>query len=125
VAAHAGTWETDSAPNTRTVADIEACARDQNISFRPGDVLVIRTGMTEILSSPQPADFAKMQNAQLAGVDGCLESAKWLWNQHFSAVAGDSIAFEALMPIKEEGSVGTPVDLGEFYVRLIQRLDKV
>ncbi|KAK7181121.1 hypothetical protein DPSP01_003528 [Paraphaeosphaeria sporulosa] len=94
-----------------TVSDIETCAKDQNVTFRAGDVLIIRTGMTEILSSPQPADLAKMQNPQLAGVHGCIESAKWIWNQHFSAVAGDSIAFEALMPIKEDGSVGTPEDL--------------
>ncbi|KAF9737615.1 hypothetical protein PMIN06_003937 [Paraphaeosphaeria minitans] len=94
-----------------TVSDIEACAKDQKVSFRVGDVLIIRTGMTEVLSSPKPTDFAKMQNSQLAGVHGCIESAKWIWDQHFSAVAGDSVAFEALMPIKEDGSVGAPEDL--------------
>jgi hypothetical protein len=96
-----------------TVAEIETIAKDQNIEFRPGDVLIVRTGMTEIFENPQPADLAKAQNHQLAGMDGTIESAKWLWNKHFAAVAGDSIAFEALMPIKDDGSVGTPVDLGE------------
>ncbi|KAJ4298137.1 hypothetical protein N0V90_006036 [Kalmusia sp. IMI 367209] len=95
-----------------TVADIEAVAKDQGIEFRSGDVLIIRTGMTEVLEAPQPADFAMMQNVQLAGVHGSLETVKWLWNKHFAAVAGDSVAFEALMPMKEDGSVGAPEDLG-------------
>jgi hypothetical protein len=94
-----------------TVAEIETIAKDQGVEFRPGDVLIMRTGMTEYLENPQPADMAKMQNYQLAGMDGTLESAKWLWNKHFAAVAGDAIAFEALMPIKDDGSVGTPDDL--------------
>lgn len=84
-----------------TVADIEAIAKHQNVEFRPGDVLIIRTGMTEVFDAPQPADFAKLQKVQLSGADGCIETAKWLWNRRFAAVAGDSIAFEALPPLNE------------------------
>ena len=99
-----------------TVAEIETIAKDQGVQFRPGDVLIIRTGLTEVLENPQPADLAKAQNFQLAGMDGTLESAKWLWNKHFAAVAGDAIAFEALMPIKDDGSIGSPEDLGKSLV---------
>ncbi|KAH7074898.1 putative cyclase-domain-containing protein [Paraphoma chrysanthemicola] len=84
-----------------TVADIEAIAKKQKVDFRPGDVLIIRTGMTETFEGPTPEDFAKLQNVQISGVDGSKETAKWLWNKHFAAVAGDSIAFEALPPLKE------------------------
>jgi hypothetical protein len=97
-----------------TVEEIEKIAKDQGVEFRTGDVLIMRTGMTEVLEAPQPADFAKMQNMQFAGMHGTVESAKWLWNKHFAAVAGDAIAFEALMPIKEDGEVGTTEDLGRF-----------
>lgn len=97
-----------------TVADMEAVAKHEGVDFRAGDVLIVRTGMTEVLESPQAADFAKMQNRQLAGVAGNLKTARWLWNQHFSAVAGDSIAFEALSPLKEDGSVGAVEDLGKY-----------
>lgn len=96
-----------------TAAQIETIAKDQGVDFRHGDVLIMRTGLTEYLENPQPADLAKAQNFQLAGMDGTLDSAKWLWNKHFAAVAGDAIAFEALMPIKEDGSVGVPDDLGK------------
>jgi hypothetical protein len=96
-----------------TVADIEAVARDEGVDFRPGDVLIVRTGMTEVFEAPTPTDFAKMQKVDFSGVDGSKETAKWLWNQHFAAVAGDSIAFEALMPLNEKREpVGTE-DLGE------------
>jgi hypothetical protein len=52
------------------------------------------------------------------GVEGTEESAKWFWNKHFAAVAGDAIAFEAIPPIVN-GKEGSVVDLGklnsEFY----------
>ncbi|OAL02567.1 hypothetical protein IQ06DRAFT_118205 [Phaeosphaeriaceae sp. SRC1lsM3a] len=43
-----------------TVADMEAIARDQNVDFRAGDVLIVRTGMTEVFEAPTPEVFAKM-----------------------------------------------------------------
>ncbi|KAF3055799.1 hypothetical protein GL218_06886 [Daldinia childiae] len=94
-----------------TIEEIEAVAKDQGVEFRQGDVLIIRTGLTEILQAPRPEDFAKLQNGTISGVHGVLETAKWLWNKHFAAVAGDSWGFEALMPLKEDGTVGSPMDL--------------
>lgn len=84
-----------------TVADLEAIAKDQNVEFRHGDVLIVRTGMTEVFEAPSPDDFAKMHSLQFTGVDGSIATAKWLWNQHFSAVASDNLAFEALPPHDE------------------------
>jgi hypothetical protein len=97
-----------------TVADIEAVAKHQNVEFRAGDVLIVRTGMTDVLGAPTPEDFEMMQKFQLSGVEGSMAMAKWLWNQHFSAVAGDSIAFEALPPVKENGEPAEMSDLGKF-----------
>ncbi|ETS85332.1 hypothetical protein PFICI_03357 [Pestalotiopsis fici W106-1] len=93
-----------------TVAEMEHVAKDQGVEFRHGDVLIVRTGLTEIWGNPQPADLAKLGNFQLSGVHGSLETVKWLWNRHFAAVAGDSIAFEALLPLKEDG---TPADMSD------------
>ncbi|KAI1142851.1 hypothetical protein F5Y05DRAFT_133881 [Hypoxylon sp. FL0543] len=94
-----------------TVEEIETVAKDQGTEFRPGDVLIIRTGLTEVLQAPRPEDLGKLQNGKISGMHGVLESARWLWNKHFAAVAGDSWAFEALMPLKEDGSPGGPNDL--------------
>lgn len=54
-----------------------------------------------------------MQNATLSGLHGTPETAKWVWNKHFSAVAGDSQSFEAYPPIKPDGTEGGSGDLGE------------
>lgn len=94
-----------------TVEEIEAIARDQGVEFRPGDVLIIRTGLTEYLEAPTPEVFAKLQNMKIAGMDGTMKSVKWLWNKHFAAVAGDAWAFEALPPVKEDGSAAGLVEL--------------
>ncbi|KAI1162566.1 putative cyclase-domain-containing protein [Nemania serpens] len=94
-----------------TVEEIEAIAKDQGVEFRPGDVLVIRTGLTEYLEAPTPEVFAKLYNRKTAGMDGNMKSVKWLWNKHFAAVAGDAWAFEALPPVKEDGSDAALVDL--------------
>jgi kynurenine formamidase len=81
------------------------------VDFRHGDVLIVRTGLTQVMQAPGPQDLAKLQNQSIAGVHGVHETAKWLWNKHFAAVAGDSWGFEALMPLKEDGTVGSTVDL--------------
>ncbi|KAI1311472.1 putative cyclase-domain-containing protein [Xylaria venustula] len=95
-----------------TVEEIETVARDQGVEFQHGDVLIVRTGVTEYLQAPTPPEvFAKLQNQKAAGVHGTVETAKWLWNKHFAAVAGDAMAFEALPPLKEDGSEATHVDV--------------
>ncbi|KAI1097511.1 putative cyclase-domain-containing protein [Jackrogersella minutella] len=94
-----------------TAEEIEAVAKDQGVEFRPGDVLIIRTGLTEVMQAPSPEDMAKLQKQRISGVHGVLESVKWLWNKRFAAVAGDTWAFEALMPVKEDGTPMTSNDL--------------
>lgn len=96
-----------------TVEQVETIARDQGVELRPGDVLVIRTGLTEVMQAPTPEDMAKLQNGRIAGMHGVLETVRWLWNRHFAAVAGDTWAFEALLPLAEDGSPGKPEDLGK------------
>lgn len=97
-----------------TVADIEAIAKFQNVTFRAGDVLIIRTGMTEILERPTPSDYEKLVRIEQCGMDGTKESAEWLWNRHFAAVASDSWAFEALPPMNEAKEQMPMEDMGQF-----------
>ncbi|KAI1173619.1 putative cyclase-domain-containing protein [Nemania sp. FL0916] len=94
-----------------TADEIETIAKDQGVEFRPGDVLIVRTGLTEYLQTPTPEVFAKLQGRKVSGMDGTMSSVKWLWNKHFAAVAGDAWAFEALPPVKEDGSEAGISDL--------------
>lgn len=96
-----------------TPEDVEAVARHQGVEFRHGDILIVRTGYTEILERPTAEDMAKFGNMSLSGMDGTRETARWVWNKRFAAVAGDAHAFEALPVLREDGSVGEVKDVGE------------
>ncbi|KAK0720248.1 hypothetical protein B0H67DRAFT_575447 [Lasiosphaeris hirsuta] len=94
-----------------TPAEIEAVAKHQRVEFKLGDILIVRTGYTEILEAPTPDDFAKFAAVTLSGVHGTEETARWVWNHRFAAVAGDAHAFEALPPVKPNGSPGEAFEL--------------
>jgi kynurenine formamidase len=94
------------------ISEIEQIAKEQGVEFKQGDVFIIRSGFTEALGSMN----AEQQNEALGthrtcGVEGTKDAAKWFWNHHFAAVAGDAIAFETNPPVKEDGSVGNVTEL--------------
>lgn len=102
-----------------TVQDLEAIAEHEGVQFRPGDILIIRSGFTEGLGEAETGDdqnklFATSMFTDgpkgLAGVAATEESARWIWNKHFAAVAGDMIAFEEVhfpSPTGEMKPLGT------------------
>jgi hypothetical protein len=100
-----------------TTEDIEKAAAHQGVEFKPGDILIIRTGYTEILEAPTPETFAKFQAGTLSGVHGTADTARWVWNHRFAAVAGDAHGFEALPALKPDGTPGQISDLGEWPVK--------
>ncbi|CAI4217816.1 unnamed protein product [Parascedosporium putredinis] len=86
-----------------SVQDLEAVAAFQGTTFKQGDVVIIRTGFTEDLGAADADEQVRMMNThQAVGVKGNRESAKWFWNHHFAAVAGDTIAFEVMPPLLED-----------------------
>lgn len=105
-----------------TPAEVEAVARDQGVEFRPGDVLVVRTGMTEVYEAGRPGDLARIgaPGGGLSGMESSVATARWVWDRHFAAVAGDSSAFEAFVLVKPDGTQSSVHDLGEF-PRLVGR----
>jgi len=85
-----------------TLKDIEAVAKAQGTTFRQGDVFIVRSGFTKELSYKSAEEQEKSLGTHKGvGVEGSVEVAKWVWNQHFAAVAGDAIAFEVLPPAKD------------------------
>lgn len=97
------------------VADLEACAAHQGLELKQGDVLIIRLGGTEIIETLTSDQVMQMLGAyKLSGVDGSEETARWIWNKRFAAVAGDSNAFEAFPPLRPDGSEGGMNELGTF-----------
>ena len=86
-----------------TVQDLEAVAAHQGTNLRQGDIVIIRSGFTEDLGVANAEEQERMLGTHSGvGVKGNKESAKWFWNHHFAAVAGDALAFEVLPPVVEE-----------------------
>ncbi|KAF1809940.1 hypothetical protein P152DRAFT_421986 [Eremomyces bilateralis CBS 781.70] len=80
--------------------DMKQIAKEQNIEFRQGDILIVRSGWIKWYEeATDEARTAKVSNGhEYVGVEGCPETIEWLWNNHFAAVAGDAIGFEAWPP---------------------------
>ncbi|KAF4624406.1 hypothetical protein G7Y89_g13764 [Cudoniella acicularis] len=90
-------------PTTRyeiTVKDVEAIAKEQGVEFRPADILIIRSGWVKWYNEAGEVERIKVgrDGHEHAGLAGNAETVEWLWNKHFSAVAGDAIAFETWPP---------------------------
>ena len=84
--------------------ELEEAALEQGVSFRKGDILTVRTGLIKWYNDCTDQDvrdaFFANPRKSCVGVDPTSEAVAWLWNQHFAAVAGDSLAWEA-MPYPE------------------------
>ena len=102
-----------------TIKDLEDIANYQNTTFKHGDILIVRTGYTEDLSgiSGEEQD-KKLGTCRAVGIEGTVDAAKWFWNHHFSAVAGDAVCFESMPPRLPDGTFGTNSDLGMYSVIL-------
>lgn len=92
-----------------TTRDLEAVAQWEGVELRQGDILIVRSGFTKGLQDAKTAEKQAelMGSHRSVGVEGSKESAKWFWDKHFAAVAGDAIAFENLPPTLEDGKEGT------------------
>lgn len=85
-----------------TVTDLEAIARDANLTFLPGDILMLRTGWTKWYDAATPSQrYESVTNAyEWCGVQGSEETMAWIWNKHFSACVSDNNGFE-VVPMAE------------------------
>lgn len=77
---------------------IEEIAKKQGVELKPADILILRTGWMQHYLSLSDAERAKPEamdaRAPSPGLDGKQETAEWVWNHHFAAVAADNIAME-------------------------------
>ncbi len=83
-----------------TVEALQAAAHDQGTSFLPGDILIVRSGWVEWylgLNDEERVRVAEMPHTA-AGMAQGEDTLRFLWDNHFAAVAGDAIAFEAYPP---------------------------
>ncbi|KIW16078.1 hypothetical protein PV08_06129 [Exophiala spinifera] len=83
-------------------AMLEMAAEQDNLTFRRGDILFVRVGVTRewdtVMTRGDKIAYANSPNPQHAGVEGTEEMARWIWDQGFAAVASDAISFEVYPP---------------------------
>ncbi|KAJ6630357.1 hypothetical protein B0H10DRAFT_1984324 [Mycena sp. CBHHK59/15] len=97
-----------------TVPELEACAVAQGVSFRRGDILILRVGFIKKYyeASQGERDALQAHAETFAGIEQSEAMKRFLWNNHFSAIASDQPALER-WPTPE----GTPHmhQVGEFF----------
>ncbi|KAH8754657.1 hypothetical protein F5882DRAFT_308229 [Hyaloscypha sp. PMI_1271] len=108
-------WYRRYAPVAGSISarDIQKSNTNLATHFKHGDILLVRTGYTDDLSSASSGDAqeALLNTGAAIGVEGTIATARWFWNHHFAAVAGDAPVFEAVPPRREDGTEGTNGDL--------------
>ena len=108
-----------------TVEDLEAVAAYQGTELKVGDILLVRTGFTEEIAELSGEEQMRIMFGQdgFAGVHSHVDTARWVWNQHFSAVAADNSAFEMLPPFDPAALVqGEKIELRKFDIQISIRL---
>lgn len=108
------------------VALLDDVAAAQGVEFRPGDVLMIRTGWCGFLLNAASADYKAtlLKGAKCPGMVQSRESLAWLWDHQFALVAADNIAFEVLPPVPASPFV-SPSDGGLMHQEMIALLGLV
>ena len=84
-----------------TLEEVLEIAQECNIEFKPGDIFFLRCGFTktwESISLDEKKEYRKMTQAHKHRHTGLIQSeavARFIWDNHIVAVAGDGVSFEA------------------------------
>lgn len=81
------------------LADLVQVAESQNVVFRPGDILFVRSGYSDAYDAASAEQIDALTTPEKVpesiGVQSCEETLRWIWDRGFTAVAGDMPAWEA------------------------------
>jgi Putative cyclase len=127
-AAHHGIAFTPGARYGITAEQLQAAADWQGLRFQTGDILLLRTGWIDWyggLNEEQKTQLAQPGALQIGGLQQCEDSLRFLWDNHFAAIASDNPDFEAYPPADpEEGLMhGTIIGLWGMPIGELFRLD--
>lgn len=76
---------------------LKQMASEENLTFRDGDILFIRSGFTlayEKLNTSEQRAIAERPSPDFIGLEPSIEVVKWIWESGFAAAAGDAPSFE-------------------------------
>lgn len=80
------------------LSDILQIAKECNITFQKGDILLVRIGVTKewdtVMTDAQKQAYSDNSRPEHAGVESSTDVLRWLWDNGFAAIAGDAISWE-------------------------------
>ena len=91
--------------HTASLDDVLTIAKECNIQFEKGDIFFLRVGLTktwESMSDDQKQAYSQQKIPMHAGLEQSERVLKFMWNNHFAAVASDAVSFEVFPPIEPE-----------------------
>lgn len=113
------TWALEHAPYNPLeqysipLSNLKECIRSQNVTFRKGDILIVRSGFTVTYSKldiPGREAKAAVNPAHFSGVEQSEEVLEWIWENQFAAVAGDAVGFECWRMSQDAANSATKKD---------------
>jgi kynurenine formamidase len=79
------------------IAHLRQLIIEEKIVTRPGDIVFIRSGFTRAYEALSPAEEAALppsKGRHVIGIEPTLDTARWIWENQFAAIAGDMPGFE-------------------------------
>jgi sugar/nucleoside kinase (ribokinase family)/kynurenine formamidase len=90
-----------ASPRAITVEELDRARRQAGIEWEPGDVLLLHTGFLAWYGRqdhPVKEGLADPRRQATVGIEHSEEMARYLWDAHVAAVAGDNPAVEVWPP---------------------------
>ncbi|KAJ5097306.1 hypothetical protein N7456_008027 [Penicillium angulare] len=85
--------------------EVHEIAKECNITFQKGDIFFLRVGLPDTwskMSAQQREAYSQQPMPQHAGIEQSERVLRFIWDNHFAAVASDAVSFEVFPAINEE-----------------------
>lgn len=104
--------------------EVQEIARECNIKFQKGDVFFLRVGLPgtwERMSAEDRVAYSQQGMPQHAGIEQSERVLRFIWDNHFAAVASDAVSFEVYPTLNPEFDLhhhllaGWGIPIGEMF----------
>ena len=104
--------------------DVYTIAKECGIEFRKGDIFFLRVGVQktwEAMTDEQRVAYSQAKSRVHAGLEQSERVVRFMWDNHFAAVASDSVSFEVFPPLQPEFDLhhhllaGYGIPIGEMF----------